>query len=309
MLNRTVCPNCGRLALKESMIDRLCPSCYKEHVNRTATSPSKPTPQYHKLDPKAFLSAEEYADRYFGLELEASNRCSPSNQPKSLLQALYPWKELEISTDGSVGDGLEFVFYPMSLKYAKTVANLHSFCSILNDHDFKSHDDSRCGLHVHINRNSFGDSPRKRSRALAIFTYLIDRGDFRTEWKQFNRRKTYEYCHWYDRYWGEGTLAQSYNRCATTNAHDRYRVVNYQNGGEHTVGKRGTVEVRMFQGTTKASTLIATLEMLNVICNLSTKGMKDAEARALTWAGVCAAVPSDYTALKEYLMKRNIWRV
>ena len=68
-----------------------------------------------------------------------------------------------------------------------------------------------------------------------------------------------------------------------------------------------TVEVRIFRGTLKYSTLIATLELLDRLCDLALY-CSDEEVKDLSWSGFAAAIPADTCPeLIRYLKERRLY--
>ena len=79
----------------------------------------------------------------------------------------------------------------------------------------------------------------------------------------------------------------------------RYSCINLQN--------RETVEFSMFRGTLKYSTLIATLQLVDKLCDLSLK-LSDKEVKALSWTSFVASIrEKDRPELIQYLKERRLY--
>jgi hypothetical protein len=159
---------------------------------------------------------------------------------------------------------------------------------------------------------SFGDSERKKSKALAYFTYLWQRQEFRNQLKEFSRRRDYSYCEFYREDFTDGTIAAGYNRCVSNNKNNRSRCVNfwrhkYVNGEYQSFVNNHTVEVRLPRGTMNVTTLYATVELVDLFADIACDTKTDAEMRALTWEDICNKVPVTSPSLVTYLKKRNVW--
>lgn len=78
----------------------------------------------------------------------------------------------------------------------------------------------------------------------------------------------------------------------------RYTCVNLQNSD--------TVEFRMFRGTLKANTLLATLELVDRICDVAIN-LSDEELRSLAWTTFVSGMPEDCCPeLVRYLKERRL---
>lgn len=63
----------------------------------------------------------------------------------------------------------------------------------------------------------------------------------------------------------------------------------------------------MFRGTLKVNTIIATLEMVNIICDLAVK-FSDDEISKLSWSDFVLSIPTEeYPELVTYLKERRIY--
>ena len=132
------------------------------------------------------------------------------------------------------------------------------FCAKRLDSDIFSHRTTTCGLHVHISRAAFGETEQEQELSIARLLYLwkssgLNSCDFprRTE-RQINR--------WAARY-GMKLSPKAVMESAKDSRAGRYIAVNLTN--------EDTVEIRIFRGTLKYNTLIATLQLVNSICDVA----------------------------------------
>lgn len=65
-----------------------------------------------------------------------------------------------------------------------------------------------------------------------------------------------------------------------------------------------TIEFRMFRGTLKLNTLLATLQMVNRICDAAIF-LSDDELHDLSWSSFVSAIKEP--ALVQYLKERNLY--
>ena len=76
----------------------------------------------------------------------------------------------------------------------------------------------------------------------------------------------------------------------------RYTCVNLTNGG--------TIEFRMFRGTLKLNTLLATLQMVDHICDVALY-LSDDELRDRSWSSFVSGIKEP--ELIQYLKERNLY--
>jgi hypothetical protein len=206
------------------------------------------------------------------------------------------------------------------LEYIRGLLNLPKLFGILERFGFKSHDcvhsdrSNKAGFHIHVNNASFGlpTHPKIRNKAMAYFTYLWQKPEFRTQIKKFSRRNKYRYCEFYDsNYFAYGTIQDGYKRILAYNKTSRDRVVNFHKtkyvNGHFTTTRLPTIEVRIMRGTNKVRTVIASVELVDVFATIACAAKKDEDVKNLTWKDICSKVPATHTNLKEYLKKKHLW--
>lgn len=142
-----------------------------------------------------------------------------------------------LKEDGSLNNGFEVVTHPCTLYYHKENFPWENLLFTLRKNT-KSHNTTTCGLHIHVSKNYFK------------LTELIKLGLFVYKWRRnieiFSRRVLNSYCCNKDIKTGKKSLPFS---------KERYEAVNYKN--------TTTIEFRMFKGTLRFDTLIATLEFVH----------------------------------------------
>ena len=86
---------------------------------------------------------------------------------------------------------------------------------------------------------------------------------------------------------------------AKSGCNGRYVAVNLNN--------YHTIEFRLFRGTLKYNTFIATLQMVNHICDVALV-FSDEEIRNLSWSSFVADIPKEtYPELIRYLKERRLY--
>ena len=232
-------------------------------------------------------------NRYFGVELEidiGGKTCPNADEILAIANDLD--EHIYIKSDGSLNDGMEIVTYPMTLDYHK------EFCwkDIMRKAvslGYRSHQTSTCGLHIHVNRNSLGETSQEQEEVISRILYFVEQ--HWNELLKFSRRSEATMNRWAARYGYESTPKAIMNK-AKKNCCGRYAAVNLCN--------YYTVEFRMFRGTLKYNTLIAALQLVNEICNAAFS-MSDEKMQKLSWSDFVSGLSE--SELIQYLKERNLY--
>ena len=187
---------------------------------------------------------------------------------------------------------MEIVTHPMTLDY-----HLHQmpWAAILNkakELGYLSHQAGTCGLHVHVNRTAFGETEEEQEEVIGRILYFFEK-----HWEEllkFSRRSQKQLRRWADRYGLKEHPKQVLD--IAKGSQERYMCVNLTN--------YHTVEFRMFRGTLKLNTLIATLQLIDRICDCAVN-LDDEEIKDLSWTTFvsgCAHLPE----LVQYLKERRL---
>ena len=259
-----------------------CYQCYHEKMHVIRQYGYKPEPIF-------------YGDshRYFGVELEIDEAGRDNNYAEELIHIANMREEhIYIKSDGSLYDGMEIVSHPMTLEY-----HMNNFCweDIMHHAVFlgyRSHQTSTCGLHIHVNRDSFSNSYEVQEEVISRILYFVEQ--HWNEMLKFSRRTEYNMNRWAARYGYENSpkaiLDKAKKNCG------RYVAVNLCN--------YHTIEFRLFRGTLKYNTLIATLELVNRICEVACL-TTDEEIAKLSWSEFVAGITEP--ELIQYLKERNLY--
>ena len=264
-----------------------CDDCYHDEVDRCRNIHDysyKPEPIF-------------YGDcsRYFGVELEIDGAGKDDDNAEELLRIANfdgAKEQMFIKSDGSLDDGMEIISHPMSLEYHKNFCweNIMKKAILLG---YRSHQTNTCGLHIHVNRNCFGDSREEQDEVISRILYFVE-----THWNEmlkFSRRSEYSMNRWAARYGFEKTGREILDKAKKCN-YGRYTAVNLCN--------YSTIEFRMFRGTLKYNTLIAVLELVNAICDIAV-GMSDEGLQKLSWSEFVSDINDP--ELIQYLKERNLY--
>ena len=284
----TCCNECGSLIHYENAHEYggeyFCHECYDEVCSGDSINDYnyKPEPIFYGN-----------GTRYFGVELEIDIGGKESSNADEILEIGNNSAEhIYIKSDGSLNDGMEIVTHPMTLEYHKNLCWKDIMRKAISL-GYRSHQTSTCGLHVHINRNSFGETSQEQEEVISHILYFVEHHWL--ELLKFSRRSEATMNRWAARYGYENDPKAILDKAKKGNK-GRYAAVNLCN--------YHTVEFRMFRGTLKYNTLIAALQMVNQICDAAVF-MSDEQMKSLSWSDFVIKITEP--ELIQYLKERRLY--
>ena len=293
----TSCEECGRIIhhddacyLSDDDDDPLCHSCYQDAAGKSGSPIAdysyKPTPIF-------------YGDgtRYFGVELEIDGGGECNAHAEQILDiANTNGPQAYCKHDGSLDEGFEIVTHPMTLGWHREHLPWGDILTKALELGYWSHKARTCGLHVHVNRTAFGITYMEQEACIARVLYFFEK-----HWEEllkFSRRTQEQLKRWAARY-GYKEQPQDILEHAKSCYAGRYTCVNLTN--------TNTVEFRMFRGTLKLNSLIATLQLVDKICEVALF-LSDDELKGLSWTSFVASIRADqYPELVQYLRERRLY--
>ena len=280
------CEHCGRI-IHDDYVNwhndyPYCDSCFDDFDNDIAEYSYKPEPVF-------------YGDgnRFFGVELEIDHGGKENDNARILKEIANAEQEhIYVKSDGSLDDGMEIVTHPMSLEYHRQFC-WEALMKKAISMGYRSHQTSTCGLHLHVNRDSLGDSREEQDEVISRILYFVEH--HWNELLKFSRRSEYSMNRWAARYGFEKTGKDILEK-AKKGDNGRYAAVNLMN--------YSTIEFRLFRGTLKYNTLIAAIELVNEICDLAIHLSDDGIAK-MSWSEFVAAIEAP--ELIQYLKERRLY--
>ncbi|MBR6581886.1 MAG: amidoligase family protein [Ruminococcus sp.] len=285
----TRCENCDALVHVDDAYhynnSDYCSECYHDIANENSAIKEygyKPEPVF-------------YGDnsRYFGVELEIDGAGKDSDNAREILDIGNEENEhIYIKSDGSLDDGIEIVSHPMTLDYHKN----YCWSEIMKKAvslGYRSHQTSTCGLHIHVNRICFGESREEQDETISKILYFVEH--HWNELLKFSRRSEYAMNRWASRYGYENSARAILDKAKKGN-NGRYAAVNLMN--------YSTIEFRMFRGTLKLNTFMATLELVNTIINVALDHSEDG-LHKLSWSEFVSSITEP--ELIAYLKERRLY--
>lgn len=287
------CSCCGRIISENDAFypsddddETLCYECYNHcHLQ------GKIHDYYYKPDPVFYGNGS----RYLGVELEIDGGGeSQTNATKIEKVANYQESLLYCKHDGSLNDGFELVTHPLTLKYHQEkmpwAKVLHKAAQL----DYTSHQAGTCGLHIHVNRTAFGDTEDRQDACIARILYFFEK-----HWEEllkFSRRTQYQLNQWAARYGYKDQPKEILEHAKKGYHAGRYTCVNLTN--------HNTIEFRIFRGTLKPNTLIATLQLVDRICDMALY-LSDEEIKSISWTSFASGCQEP--ELVQYLKERRLY--
>lgn len=294
------CCDCNRVYLRSDMTwddnteEYYCADCEARHSKAIHDYDYKPIPKCKTSAHDEFVTSESIKELLFGIELEVDDGECAGDTAEEICELS---EDIYCKHDGSLDSGFEIVSHPCTLEYHTNSMGWEDICGIALNNRFKSHDTSTCGLHIHVGRWQLGNDSGERDRTTAKIILLVDR-----HWAniaKFTRREEKRLEQWAKR---PNILMKSImdeTLVATlalgTKRDGRYQAVNITNSN--------TVEFRMFRGTLKPETILASLQLTSNIC-LYAKNHSVAEVLASQWDDITSY--EKYSELSEYLKAREI---
>lgn len=292
----TTCRNCGRI-IRISQTYYACesdgneyPFCYDCYTSRTS---HKPIHDYY-YKPEPLFRGD--GDRFFGVELEVDGAGEDDDNAAEVISIANSngLENLYCKHDGSLDDGFEMVTHPMTLAYHQAEMPWAAILRKAVQMGYTSHQAGTCGLHVHVNRDAFGETEAQQDAVIARILYFFEKN-----WEEllkFSRRTQYQLDQWAARYGYKDQPKELLDHAKKSAHAGRYTSVNLTN--------KNTIEFRIFRGTLKYNTLIATLQLLDRICDVALF-MSDEQVKAMSWTTFASGCTQP--ELVQYLKERRLY--
>lgn len=257
--NWVMCEDCGTILCYDDAHYRdgcyYCDDCYEDYGEAEGFHDYgyKPDPEFQyrstEQDHAGILT--------FGVELEVDHgddHCDLTTDLNELEQPIY------MKHDGSLdAEGVEIVTHPASLAYHMYELRWAAIGRTCSSHGYRSHDTTTCGLHIHVGRAQFGPTSRDRRRIAGNLVLLTCR--LWSHLVTFSRREMDKLDHWSScpdlgcAPGGVYTDDELTTMAVSTEYAGRYQAVNLTNDD--------TVEFRLFRGTLKRDTILASLQLVS----------------------------------------------
>jgi hypothetical protein len=170
---------------------------------------------------------------------------------------------------------------------------------------YASHNTSTCGFHVHCSRYAFGEDSYVQDAAIGRVVYFVEK--MWAELVRFSRRHADALERWAARYATISPTTKETFKKAKDKRMGRYVAVNLEN--------YETIEFRLFRGTLRYETFIATLQLVSEICNTAI-ALTDKEMESLSWSDFVLRIDKvnrseliDYLKLKQLYVNEPVCEI
>lgn len=292
--NYTTCSECGELIHNDDAHysdypdETLCRECYNKLYETIHNYYFKPSPLFYGGEGSLFMGVE--------LEIDKGGE-SNTNAQEIIDVANVTDEHIYCKHDGSLDDGFEIVSHPMTLEYHMNTMKWRDILTRAVELGYTSHNAGSCGLHIHCNRSFFGEDYEKQELAIGRIVYLTER--FWNELVRFSRRTLGSLNRWAAKYATiSETVTETYEKAKNKDV-GRYVAVNLSNFA--------TIEFRMFRGTLRYETFIATLQLVDEICRLAAYSL-NCDIESLSWSEFVRRINRDEKPeLISYLKSRQLY--
>ena len=285
-----ICSECGRVVYRDDAYfddndNAYCYTCHERLSDRAIKEYS------YKPEPVLYGSGS----LYLGVELEIDNGGEADSNADILLNTANMNDErIYCKHDGSIDCGFEIVSHPMSLDYHMNTMNWKEIFDKAVSMGYRSHQTSTCGLHCHVSRLGFSILSEIQEAVIARIVYFVE--NHWNELLKFSRRTEANMNRWASRYGITGNTQSTYKNAKDKHM-GRYVAVNLENDD--------TIEFRLFRGTLRYETFIATLQLVDEICRVCIR-LSDEELERLSWGDFVLQI-HDKPELIDYLKSKRLY--
>lgn len=287
----THCERCGCLIHNDSALYEddsdysYCQECYEKIMSEPIKS------YYYKPEPIFYGNGS----RFYGVELEIDQGGEVSSNAQKLLDYVNQDNTyIYAKHDGSLSNGFEIVSHPMTIEHHLNEVDYSGLFKMAVGMGYRSHQAETCGLHIHVNRTAFGDSREEQEEVIARIVFFVEK--HWCELLKASRRTKFSMNRWASRY-GISENTQNTYKKAKERRLGRYVAVNLEN--------YNTIEFRLFRGTLRHQTFVATLQLVDEICHVCTY-LNDEELEGLSWSSFVMGI-YDKPELIEYLKSKRLY--
>lgn len=294
--------SCGRWYGDEDCDDDGCSSYesdYDHHREIDCDVHSMPNIlDYHRRPAFIFHGTNTY-----GIELEVDSKQSVTHinswESAGHILNILGREHIYCNYDGSLSHGYEIITHPHSIEELFKLDWEKALRQIIDD-GFRSHDAGSCGLHIHIDRENFGETEEEQNENIAkLFVF------FNKWWSdivKFSRRRTSQ-LHWCNKNYMDESIDLDAN---TNNFSEKLNVIKAyveRKDGSHGVAinnsNEHTVEIRVPRGTLNYKTFRATILFIEHLVKRTTQINNQELLYLDNWL---KDLPDE---VKEYLASRN----
>lgn len=189
---------------------------------------------------------------YFGIELEVEYEDGYDVEKlRQVVRKDFKDYMYDVGYDGSIRNGIEYRFNPMTYSTLQRTTFLDKFCKCIDSHGATSYDNPRCGMHVHVSREAFEPLHAKKYWQFFYrnpnFIKFVSRRRY-DDLKQWANPRAFTAEQW-------ESMAKDSDGFPRYN-HNKYQAINIHS-------RHPTMEVRIFRGTLSPSGIRGNIQFLH----------------------------------------------
>lgn len=273
----------------------LCDSCYEEYERNQVIKGYHNHKDDYEYNMK-LASLDGDTNLTYGFELEVESGRIATTEMAQRLSDISDFTVYE--HDGSLSEGFEIISLPYDTEYLLKVGKdiIREILDTLSENGYKSHDTSTCGLHFHVGVKGLGDSYHSRNLVIQRIGCILEY--FKEEITVLTRRTDEKLNRW------SRFLTKEYRKeeldfdkiaYLIDRNNERYSALNLCNDN--------TIEFRLFRGTLKYETFMATWELVHNIVKYA-KENEFNNLSELDYKTIFTYDKCEY--IKEYMSKKKL---
>jgi hypothetical protein len=240
-------------------------------------------------------------DLHLGVELEI-DKGGENHKNANIVNGILGFDRAYCMHDGSLNSGFEIATMPMTLDYHMSIKQRYvDAFKAATRLGYKSHDTSTCGIHIHIDRDFFGVDRRTQKLKASYMALVIERN-----WAdivKFSRRSYSRMDQWARNKKLSGDI---YHSDTEDDVIDKFGN-KYDDGDKYVMlntNHQETFELRLFRGTLKPTTYMATLQFVDNLARVIKACPNLAKAQQITFNDIINY--RRYDELVAYVESRGI---
>lgn len=280
--NYDYCDDCGRIIHNDEAWYEgdgvFCHECHEDRYGEDSAHNGNDTPirSYHYAGSETDYgmhwlgSAERYENPLLGVELEI-DLGGEDEDNAIIFRNIMGEDHCVICHDGSLRRGMEIISCPANYQNHKNLKWKELMEKAL-ELGYRSHDPGTCGLHVHIDREFFKNHRTMTMEEIEGAFFIVLRNNI--DWlKTFCRRKTWTYCEINGTEDTDDPMVNKIGKISTMGKYDevwnkKFKKTNFNRYQAINFSRSDTIEFRLFRGTLKYSTFIASLQLVYMFAQL-----------------------------------------
>jgi len=241
------------------------------------------------------------------VELETDKYPKRQDAAEALNQLSNDEHLFYLKEDSSLNNGIEIVTHQCSLEYHQDKFPWKDIIETSRRHEGLSHNSGDCGIHVHFNKNFFGQ-PESREEELSILKLMYMFEKYWDNLVKFSRRSQDQIDAWALKYYDHVFPNEPFDPTDTNNGIEKVKRAKRWAGHGYAVNlcPDDTIEIRIFRGSLRYTTLMACIELTAFLACTAKKRSANVLYR-MNWKQLVKCIKqTTYPNLIQYLKEREL---